>query len=48
MRDLEKSLSGYNSSCSPQLFNLFYRKAQAMGIVFPNRSTKAYGGLFSD
>lgn len=48
MRDLEKSLSGYNSSCSPQLFNLFYRKAQAVGIVFQNRSTKAYGGLFSD
>lgn len=41
MRDLEKSLSGCNCLCSPQLFNLFHRKAQAMGIVFQDRSTKA-------
>lgn len=44
----EKSLSGYNSSCSPQLFNLFHRKAEAVGIVFQDKSTKAYTGLFSD
>lgn len=47
MRDLGKSLSACNGSCSPQLFNLFHRKAQAVGIVFQNRSAKAYGGLFS-
>ena len=47
MRDLEKSLSACNGSCSPQLFNLFHRKAQAVGIVFQNGSTKACGGLFS-
>lgn len=29
----EKNPSGYNSSCSPQLFNFFHRKAPAMGIV---------------
>ena len=40
MRDLEKSLSACNGSCSPQLFNLFHRKAQAVGIVFQNGSTK--------
>lgn len=48
MRDLERSLSSCNGSCSPQLFNLFHRKAQAVGIVFQDGSTKAYGGLFSD
>lgn len=46
MRDLEKSLSACNGSCSPQLFNLFHRKAQAVGIVFQNGSTKAYRWSF--
>lgn len=40
-----KSFSGYSSSCSPELFHLFQRKAQAVGIVYQDRSTKAYGGL---
>ena len=48
MRDLEKSLSGCNGSCSSQLFNLFLRKGQAVGIVYQDRSPKAYCGLFSD
>ena len=39
--------SGFNSTCSPQLLKLFHRKAQAVGIVFQDRSNKAYGGLFS-
>lgn len=33
MRDLEKFFSGCDSSCSPQLFNLFHTKAQAMDCV---------------